>query len=355
LLSHLHTITLVGLAVLVALLAEKLSVPVPWLIGPMIVGVAAAVRNRRPVDVPHQFYLVGTVILGLASSVGFPPSTLLALGQYAVPLIGLVLVTVSLSMLNGYLLARWTGLDIATALMGSLPGAASTMVIMSTSVGANALMVAVLQYLRLLIVILIMPPATSTLFPTDAISGVAPSLAAIPIAPPFLNLALITMAGITGAVVGQLVRLPAPQFLGPLLAMLALSWSLPFRLEVPHPLFAGGMVLLGLVIAGRFDVAEARTMGRVSLVNTGLVLGLISISLGLGYLFSLLTGISPITATLGAAPGGMEVMVATAPQLGADPGLVLAMQLTRWFAILIAGPWVASRLLVTIRRKQDSV
>jgi len=354
-LSHLQTIALVGAAVLVSLFMDRFSVPVPWLIGSMVVGVAVATRHRKPVDVPSYFFLLGNVVLGVASGIGFPPSTLIALGEYAVPLAAMVLIMVALTMLNGYLLARWTGLDIATALMGSLPGAASVMVIMSTALGGNALMVAVLQYLRLLIVITLVPPATMALFPMEASDSIAPTLSAIPVAPFYLNLLLLTMLGVTGAVVGWLIRLPAPQFLGPMLVTLALTWSLPFRLEVPHIVYAGGMVLLGLVIAGRFDVGQARLMGRVSLVKAGLVLGLIIISLGLGFIFSLMTGVSAVTAVLGAAPGGMEVMVATAPELGADSGLVLAMQLIRWFAVLLIGPWVAGRLMARLRRKQEPV
>ena len=42
-----------------------------------------------------------------------------------------------------------------------------------------------------------------------------------------------------------------------------------------------------------------------------------------------------MTAILGLAPGGLEAMIATATQLGGDPGTILAIGLTRQMLILL--------------------
>ncbi|MFZ5813916.1 MAG: AbrB family transcriptional regulator [Bacillota bacterium] len=327
-------------------LFDWLQVPVGWLLGPMAGGILFASRAGRPQPLPPVYQAVGQAVLGVSSGVGFPLATLQLAAVYGFPLGLAVVVTGGLSLLNGHLLWRWAGVDRATGFMGSLPGAASSMVAMSDEMGADAVVVAVLQYLRLIIVVFLAPLAVGALFPAQpaGLAGAVPT-AALPAAPLWLNGLVLAVGAGVGYLGGRLLRLPSPTFLGPFLAVLPLSWSLPYQFAMPGWLFDAGMLLVGLSIGLRFDVPMARKLGRAALVEAALVVGLIGACLGIGFFFHLLTGVDTMTAVLGLTPGGMEVMVASAVQLGADTGLVLAMQMTRWFIILLAGPWVAVRLL----------
>lgn len=339
---------LLGLAAGGGWLLNRIQVPVGWLLGAMAVGVGSAWWHGAPRPVSAVWQITGHVLLALSAGIAFPLGSVTALGTYFLPLVLLVIVTVGLSLLNGYLLWRWAGVDRATGLMGSLPGAASTMVAMSAGVGADGLTVAVLQYLRLIIVVFLAPAAVHWLFgaaagPAPGMTGAAAGLPA-PAAPLIWNLPALAGAGLAGLLAGRVFRLPAPTFLGPFLATVALAALLPWRPYVPDPLFAAGLVLMGTVIGARFDVALARQLGRAALVSSVLVCLLVGLCLGVGYLFHLATGMDTVTAVLGSTPGGMEVMVASAVELGGDPGLVLAMQMVRWFLVLLAGPWLARRL-----------
>lgn len=340
-------------AALAGWLFDLAHLPVAWLLGPMAVGVAVSALNGGPRPLNPHYQLVGQVALGLSIGVGFPLATLKTAVVHLLPLTLAVVITGGLSLLNGYLLWRWAGVDKATGFLGSLPGAASSMVAMSDELGADAVTVAVLQYLRLLLVIFLSPLAVSFFFPADPGAAAAPVLAPVgpPAAPMLLNLAVLTGAGALGAWGGKLIRLPSPTFLGPFLAALICAWTLPWSFTVPAPAFAASLLLVGLSIGARFDVPMARKLGKAALIETGLVAMLILICLAVGYGFHLLTGIDTLTAVLGSTPGGMEVMVASAAQLGGDPGLVLAMQMTRWLMVLLLGPLVAFRL---VQRKRTS-
>lgn len=333
-------------AVVVGWLFSLVNVPVSWLLGPMVVGIAFGAIKGRPQPIAPHFQMVGQAMLGLTIGVSFPLSTLQVVSGHALPLFVMIVITGGLSLLNGYLLWRWADIDRATGFMGSLPGAASSMVAMSDSLGADAVTVAVLQYLRLLLVIVLAPPLVGLIFPQGAEMAVPATVAAgAPAAPMLLNIGLLILFGLIGGVGGRLLKFPSPTFLGPFAVALIASWTLPFTFHVPAIAFATGLLLVGLSIGARFNLPMARKLGKAALIETGLVIALILICLMVGHLFHLVTGIDTMTAVLGSTPGGMEVMVASAAELGADAGLVLAMQMTRWFIILLIGPWVAVRLV----------
>lgn len=344
------------IAILAGWLFAWLKVPVGWLLGPMAAGMLMAIKAGGPAPIHPDFQGAGQVLLGLSTGLSFPLATLKLAMHHGLPLLLAVLVTGGLSLLNGYLLWRWAGVDRATGFLGSLPGAASSMVAMSDEMGADAVVVAILQYLRLILVIFFAPLAVGALFPAQSGSVVGSSLTALPPAPIWLNLVVLVAAALLGVLGGRRLRLPSPTFLGPFLAALLLAWSLPYQFSLPGPLFNLGMLLVGLSIGLRFDAPMARKLGKAVLIESVLVAALIGICLGIGYGFHLWTGVDTMTAVLGAAPGGMEVMVASAQELGGDPGLVLAMQMTRWLIVLVAGPWVAVRLgrSETVRNESSS-
>ncbi len=345
-------IPLLAAATAVGWLFDAAGVPVGWLLGPLSVGVAASWWNDGPRPLPPGYMVIGQAVLGLGIGVSFPLHTLRTASAFALPLLAAVVITGALSLLNGYLLWRWAGVDRATGFMGSLPGAASSIVAMSDDMGADAVTVAVLQYLRLMLVIFVAPVAVRALFqPGTAGAPSVPVTLSAPLAPALLNLPVLLLAGTAGAVGGRLLRVPSPAFVGPVLVGLLVSWTAPYSFRVPDAVFAAGLLLVGLSIGARFDVVLARKLGRAAVIEAVLVLALIGVCLGIGYGFHAVTGIDAMTAVLGSTPGGMDVMVASAAELGGDPGLVLAMQMTRWFAVLLAGPWVAVRL---VRRTEEA-
>ena len=336
-------------AAVTAYLAGVVKVPVAWLLGPMIFGVAAAAWAGKPRPIHPNYQSVGQVIIGLSTGAGFTLATAKLAAQHFVPLVGVVVITVALSLLNGYLLWRWAGLDRATGFIGSLPGAASAMVAASDDLGADPIAVAVLQYMRLILVLFVAPFAVHMLFPRGNAEAVAATvIQSLPAAHWAMNAAAMALCGVVGSYVGRWLKLPSPLFMGPLFVALALAWSTPYLWNVPGWIFKVGMLFSGLSIGLRFNVPGARRLGRVAILEMAMVLVLIGLCLVVGWGFHLVAGVDTLTAVLGSTPGGFEAMVASAAELGGDPGMVVAMQMTRIFLILLTGPWLATTLLKRI-------
>ena len=350
--TDIKTIALLAIAIVAGLFFSWLQLPVGWLLGPMIVGIAYAIIQGSRQPLPPVFRTVGQAIIAIVTATRFSPETLSVATTYAIPLLLCVFTTGSLSMFNGYLLSRWAGIDRATAFLGFIPGTASSIVAMSEEMGADALTVALIQYIRVLLVVLLLPTTASLLFPVNPDTQAAASVAItnnLPSLPMILSLLVLAVCGGLGVWVGRRLRLPSSGFLGPFLVGLITFWILPYQLQVPQSLFCAGLLLLGLSIGVQFDWQIVNKLLKAVLIEVGLVIVLMLSCLGVGYEFHVVTHVDTITAVLGFTPGGIEAMIATVMQLGGDTGLVLALQLTRMLSVVLIAPWLVAVLVKSVK------
>lgn len=339
-------VAIFGVSIALGYLASLVNVPLAWMLAPMAAGVLYAIL-RRPRKLPKQFRDVSQVVLGVAAGLGFPAETLQILGSNLVELSVIVVITIAVCMANGWMLYRWAGIDKASGFLGMVPGAAATMVAMSEDLGADARMVAVLQYLRVLMVAFLAPVLIDLLFP-GARAGLAAAAPAgepaVTLLPHWAGLPVLALGGLAGAWLGIRSRLPSGIFLGPMIITMVLTWTKVIYPAMPPILFNGALVALGMGIGVQFDWPIVRQLKRAALIEFVQVLGLVAISLGLGYLLSVSTGIDIVTAILGTFPGAMEAQIATAVTSGANAPLVAAMHLFRFLIAIMTGPWVAQKL-----------
>ena len=339
-------------AILVGFIFDWLNFPVGWLLGPMIAGIIYAIIKGSPQPLPRIIIMLGKAIIGIATAFRFSPETINIVSTYAIPVVGGILLTAALSMFKGYLLSLWGGISRATGFLASIPGTASAIVAMSEELGADPIAVAILQYLRLLLVVFIIPTATIFMFPTieqtQTTSFVLTSgKTSIPMFWDLLIVAGCCGLGIWG---GKLLRLPSSAFLGSFIVGLTTLWGSPYQLQVPQWLFAVGLLLVGIFIGVQFDWENARKLWKAILIDIGLVIGLIIGCFGVGYEFCNLTEVDLITSLLSFTPGGLEAMIATVNELGGDASLVLAIQLTRMLTIILIGPGLTTFIVKRIQR-----
>ncbi len=352
-------ISQLALGICVGLIFSWLQIPVGWLLGSMIGGIIYSAIRRNSQPLPKMFITWGKAFIALATAVRFSWDTINVAVTYAVPLLLCVLITGSLSLFHGYLLSRLSGIDKVTGLVAFIPGAASSIVPIAEEMGADAVAVAVFQYLRLLLVVLLIPSAAGFFFPVDLNNSMTMAIATTTAdnssIAMWLNLVVLAGCCVVGMWGGNLLRLPASGFLGTFLVGLAVFWSSPYELQVPQWLFATGLLCVGLSIGVKFDIKTANKLFKAVLIEIALVISLILLCLGVGYEFHVLTHVDTITSLLGFTPGGLEAMVATVMQLGGDTGLVLAMQLTRMLIIIALGPWLINLMMKVAKDSDEEI
>lgn len=327
-----------ALAAIVGFACNRLGVPVGWLLGPLLVGIAYASIQSDRQPLPSNFIKVGKAIIGIYSASRFSPDTLMLATTYAVPVILCILITGALSMLNGYFLWKLGRVNKFDSFLGSIPGSASSIVAMSEELGADPMVVTVLQYLRMVTVVLVIPITVTLMFPHTQASQVVrlvPTAVNESAVPMFINLLVLAGCCSLGILVGQWLKLPTSGFLGSFLLGLLLFFSFPHWFFVPHWLWVIALILIGLSIGWKFDWQAVRQLWKAVLLEITLVILLMLSCLAIGYEFHLVTDIDLVTAILGFTPGGIEAMIATVNQLGGDTGMVLAIQLTRQMLILL--------------------
>jgi uncharacterized membrane protein AbrB (regulator of aidB expression) len=107
---------------------------------------------------------------------------LAAAGPALLPLLGITAVTVVLSLGAGWLLARRSGLDLATVSLGMVAGGSAAIVGVAEDLDADSRMLAFMQYLRLILAVLTTPILVGIVFssgsahvPTHAQPGPGPT------------------------------------------------------------------------------------------------------------------------------------------------------------------------------------
>lgn len=329
--------------------------------GPLAASMAFAGWSSRTWQMPSGARSFSQVALGLAVGLNLDLGAIGTVGGQVIALMVMVAFTVGLSMLNGYLLWRWTGVDRAAGFLGSVPGAATAMVVMSADMGVDPRLVAIIQHLRVLGVAVIVPFMVEKLFPrlpahwlgaeADLLqaagavsSGPVPPADGMASAFSLGDGALLLLFAVAGLIAGRRLRLPSYAFLGPCFAAAAGSYAFGVSLSMPAPLFNFSLVLLGTWIGLLFDLPMIRRIGPLAVLNVILVVFMLAVSLVATWVFSQVTGIPLLTAFLANAPGAMEVIVAASIKMGADTPLVVSVQMLRFVLLLLWGPQLARRL-----------
>jgi uncharacterized protein len=138
---------------LAGLFAQGMGLPAGWLVGPMLVALTLALVWEKHPSVPRWGRIVSLAVVGGVLASAFRPSVLPLISRHWLPVSLVVCGTLLLSLGAGLLLSSLVRIDRKTAALGALPGAASGMLAMSDPLGADARLVALMQYTRVVVVV----------------------------------------------------------------------------------------------------------------------------------------------------------------------------------------------------------
>ena len=351
------------LGVAVATVAASLAVglaglPTPALFGSLAVGIAYALTlaARRPLTAPAWVLLASQALIGVALGAGFETSTLTTIAGDWAPIALVTVTTVAISLVAGLVFAATTGVDRSTSLLGLVAGGASGIVAMSDELGADARLVAFMQYLRVLVVVVTAPLLAELVLVTvddpapAAAGGDTAGLAGVAGAGLPADLAFTAGCALVGVLIARRLKITAGTLLVPLslaagLAIAQLSGGARVPPLMQDMAFAG----IGLQIGLRFTAATIREAGRLLPAVLLAIAGLIVACAGLAALLLALTDVSAPDAYLATTPGGLYAVVAVAAAAGGNATFVVAVQALRLFAMILTAPPLV-RLLHRRRR-----
>jgi hypothetical protein len=337
--------TLVALSLIFAAALAAMRLPAALLLGPMVAGVLLAARGAV-VHMPGAAFSFAQGVVGVMIA-GYLPRSIVSeiAADWPIFLIG-VLSTIAAASLLGWLLTRSRVLPGTTAIWGSSPGAATAMTLMSEHYGADLRLVAFMQYTRVtccavvaaIVARLFGAPAANAAFalPDWSAQGVVAALA----------VALI------GAFLGVRLRIPGGALLLPMGAALVVAFTGAANIALPTPILALGYAVIGWGIGMRFTPDVLRHAARAVPRVLGSILSLIAICGGFGAALVVVAGVDPLTAYLATSPGGADSVSIIAASTKVDMPFVLAMQVARFFLVVVVGPTQARLLSRSAKRAE---
>ncbi|MGI4731424.1 MAG: AbrB family transcriptional regulator [Janthinobacterium lividum] len=318
---------------------EAIGLPAALLLGPLIVAVVMA-STGRSVTIPPNAFRAGQAIVGILIATSITPGLLRTVAAQPLLFAGTTAATLAASIAIGWALDRWRLFPPGVAVWGSMPGAATSMVLMARDGGADWRLVASMSYLR---VVCVAAVASLLAAVVAGHGGGHPSAEWFPpLDPPGLAETLaVAVVGVWGA---TRLRVPAAAINGPMTLAAALNVAGIARFALPGWLLALGYAVVGWRIGFAFTPEITRTAARAAPRVLAAIAVLMAFCGGLALLLAHVTGKDLVTAYLATSPGGADSVAIIAHSTPVDVPFVMAMQVLRFVTVLLVGPMLARRL-----------
>ena len=310
------------------------GLPLAWMLGPLIANLVASSRGVK-VAVPEPLRNVFLAVMGLVLGSQVTPQLAHRVLDWPVSA-ALLLLGVAASTAVAAAWYRRCGFDPVSAWFGASPGAMTAMILLGEKCGGDPQRIAVAQSLRIILVILFLPPLFWAY--EGGGEGIGPVHSSFEHGWMLLMIPLLLP-------LGRWLRIPSPALLAPLLAAALLSGVDIASFALPEWGMNLMLWVLGSAIGSRFKGMTRKLFGRY-LWQSGVATLLALLVLALfAELIHQLLGVGRDVALLALAPGGIGEMAILAVALNIDPVFVAFHHLLRMVTLMIIAPFWARWLL----------
>lgn len=313
------------------LLASQTLLPLPYMLGSLIatalLSAVAGTRFPQGYRFPQSIRLIFLAVIGVMIGAQVTPGVIAMLPALAISFVALT-AFVGLAHAGNYAIFRHLGgYDRATAFYSGTPGGLVESIAMGEAAGANVAILTMQQFLRIVLVISLLPIGLSLWLGSPVGSAGGMTLARPDV--DLTQLPVIVAVGALGLGVGHWLRLPAGQLTGPLFVAAALSLSGVVPLDMPQWLINEAQIVIGASLGMRFGGLKGRALAK------GIWLGLLSVVFMMAVAVALVLLVQRMTDApfdmllISFAPGGVTEMALIALSLNANPALVTAHHIYR--------------------------
>ena len=320
-----------------------LTMPLPWMLGPMVFNTVAAVLHA-PVAPPIKLRPYVVVVIGVMLGSGFTPDVLGQAGAWILSLsfLGLYLLISGILVVPYY---RYVGgFDRVTAYFAGMPGGLNEMLMIGESMGGDDRKIVLAHAGRIFVVVCLTAVWFRLIAGYDLgdRSRFGVPFSAIPLG----ELAALAACGVAGFLAGRWLRLPAPTLVGPMLASAALHLTGLVSSPPPAELVVVAQLFLGTIMGCRFIGGDARSIGRALLLSLGASVIMLSVTGLFAWLFHGLFEQTAEQVLLAYSPGGLAEMSLVALAMNAEVAYVASHHMVRILMVILLAP-----LLFTLLRK----
>jgi len=325
----------------------EISMPLPWMLGPLFTVGLAGIRGTRVRDIRGSRQ-AGQFVIGCALGLYFTAQVGHQLLDFGVYILAAAFIAILIGALGGLLLKRIAGTTGITSYFASVPGGAAEMAILAERAGARFDQVALAHSIRVLLVVSTVPIAV-TLSGASGADLYAPATAQIVLT----GLLMLSLLAGVAAWLFMRAGIPNAWLLGPLTVSLLLTLTGHSSSAIPPFLINAAQVFIGCSLGARFKPSLRSESRRLIIGIVATAAFTLSLSVIMGLVLAWLSGVAPATMVLATSPGGLSEMCITAKILKLGVPLVTSYQVAR-LAIVVTFSLPIWRLLQRIRAKMQT-
>ena len=337
-----------GLAALGTGVFWALSLPLPFLFGPLSACLIAALVGA-PLKGLGQVSVGARTILGVAVGASLTPEVVARIPQMAASVALIPLYVVVIGLVGVPFFRKVYKFDWATAWYAAMPGGLQDMVVFGQEAGADVRALSLIHATRVLIIVTVAPLILTMGFEVTLDNPIGAPAADLPLT----ELLIMAAAALVGWKGGERIGLFGASILGPMIVTGILSLTDVIHYRPPAEAILVAQFMIGIGIGVGYVGITMHEIRRD--VSAGVIFVLILA--GLAALFTeivVIFGLAPaVDGFIAFAPGGQAEMTVLAIIVGADLGYIIVHHLTRVLLVISGAPIVAGLLRVRERREKD--
>ncbi|MFK8794920.1 AbrB family transcriptional regulator [Planococcus plakortidis] len=308
-------------------LFSLLHIPIPWMLGPIVVVMLAQFVYKGPLQWSGQLRDLGVVIVGTVIGVQFNTDLFGMIGSILFYMLFLNVILIGGSIGIAYLASKFAHIPMKASVLSAIPGGLGQIIVFAEEEKVKEIgIISYFQVIRLLLVVVFVP---------FIVAGQAMSK---PPADATLTASLILLIALAWvcSYFTKRIHLPVAAFITPILLLITLQLTTPIAMPpVPNIVMVVAQLLIGAHIGLMLKPHMIKLPMRVLAAGILSALALIVLTLGSSFLMSFAMNTSFATSFLSTAPGGLDQMVLLADAIRADVSLVSMFQTFRLLFIFI--------------------
>lgn len=326
-----HVIAALGVAVF-----HLLHLPLPWLLGPIVACLIAALAGAPLRGVAVINNLMRT-ILGVAVGATFTWALVVTMAGMWTTLLLVPLMVFMIGLIGVPYFQRLWGFDFATSYYGAMPGGLQDMLLFGEEAGGDVRALSLIHATRVLVIVAALPFILKGYWGVDLSNPPGVPATTLPLS----QLALMLFCGVVGWQGAKALGLFGASILGPMILAGALALAGVLQHRPPAEAIWMAQFFIGMTVGTKYagvtgaevrrDVTAALGFCLILLVLTGIFVEAIH----------LLQLAPPMETLLAFAPGGQAEMTVLALIAGADMAFVIAHHVLRIVVVILGAPLAA--------------
>lgn len=326
-------------ALIGVVIARKIKLPVANMLGAMF---AVAIYNiiTNDVHISSDVRLFTQIINGAFIGSTIQLADILLLRKMVPAVVVNVTGMLSFGLLMGLGLTYITDYELVTTAFACAPGGLVDMPLISHDYGADIGAVALLQLVRVLIAMAVLPfILRKVLHHLNIQENKNGEIRTLQQKFNGKNFAYTIGLGIIGGMIGYWLGIPAGALIVAMIICAGFNMATG-RGYVPRAVKTAAQLLAGVLIGGSVTMDSLIQMKTLLGPIILLLVAVILLDLGLSYIFVKVFHIDVQTAVFANAPGGMTDMALMATEYGANMALVMMFQTMRMCGTILLYPWL---------------